>query len=85
MIWNLTCEYLRHLDIVDTRETIVVNCWIALETHWKVMTHVKTAMADNGEMDQKVQRLCTDRFDNLLKLTNFLKDTYIKIYTRQNS
>ena len=29
---------------------------------WKVMAHVKTAMADRGGIDKKVQRLYTDRF-----------------------
>lgn len=39
------------------------------------MAHIKTAMADSGGMNQKVQRLYTDKFNNLVQLTNFLKET----------
>lgn len=39
------------------------------------MAHIKTAMADSGGMNQKVQRLYTDKCNNLVQLTNFLKET----------
>ena len=45
------------------------------------MAHVKTVMADSGGIDQKVQRLYTDWFNNLVQLTNFLTDTiYQNLY-----
>lgn len=47
------------------------------------MAHIKTAMADSGGWDQKVQRLYIHKFDNLDETDQFLKSNNLPKLTQR--